>query len=62
MLSYVHDLIRYAAKSSKIDVSAILTEEVKEERIKQDYDAQIMTYRVNTIVSMKFALLTLSLA
>ena len=53
LLNYVHDLVRYAAKSSKIDVSSILTEEVKEDRIKQEYDAQIITYRVIAIVSAK---------
>ena len=56
LLSYVHDLVRYAAKSCQIDISAILTEEVKEDRIKEERDVLIINYRVSSIVSSIYSL------
>ena len=53
LLNYVHDLVRYAAKLNSIDSTAILEEEVKEDqiKIKSEYDCQLITHRVNAIVS-----------
>lgn len=64
LLSYIHDLIRFAAKSQQIDVSGILASQQTQEeskgaaatseealRIKNTRECCIMTARVNDVVS-----------
>ena len=52
ILSYMKDLIRYAAKLNGIDSNILLNEEAKEDqnKIKSEYDCQLSTHRVNLIL------------